>query len=144
MSARDQNITEIIAEFSELFAFARTRWARAAEDMHPELKGISLLMLQIIKRRGPVSATALGLKLDMDKAMVSRHVSQLRDLGFVDAEESPEDRRVQLLTVSGEGHALLTRLRDRSRAAYIERFEGWSADDVESLRRALHRFNFGE
>lgn len=141
MPDRETHITDIITEFGEIFAFARTRWARFAEEVEPELRGVSLMMLHLIARKGPVSATSIGQLLDMDKAMVSRHLSRLRDLGFVRAEESPEDRRVQLLTISDQGQQLLDRLHEQSAASYRDRFDGWSDDDLARLRHGLHRFN---
>lgn len=144
MTNREQGISDVVTEVSELIAFARSRWARAAEEVHPELRGITLMLLHLITKHGPVSAKTLGCKLDMDKALVSRHVSHLRDLGFVEAEESAEDRRVQLLTVSDEGRQLLKQFRERSQESYVERFDNWSLEEIELLRRGLHRFNTGD
>lgn len=134
-------VPEIIAEFSELFAFARTRWTRYAEEVHPELRGPGLLMLQMIKRKGPITATEIAQLLQMDKAMVSRQLAKLRELGFVDAEPSADDRRVILLTASDEAHRLVEEIRHRWGDAYHERFAGWDEHDLEALRSLLHRFN---
>lgn len=143
MSDREQQISEIITEFADIFSSARTRWMRYAAELHDELRGASLMMLQFVMRKGPISATELGHALDMDKAMVSRHVASLRDLGFIEATESEEDRRVQLLSASPQGLALLDRLHKRSAASYQARFEGWDVEELQRLREGLHRFNNG-
>lgn len=140
-AGREQRIAEIIAEFGDIFAFARTRWTRYAEEVHEELRGIGLMILQIVMRKGPISATEVGQLLDMDKAMVSRHVAKLRCLELLETEASAEDRRVQLLSVSARGGELLDRLHERSAEAYRERFDGWSVDELARLRDGLHRFN---
>lgn len=137
----DSRIAEIIAEFSEVFAYARTRWARFAEEVHPELKGVGMIVLQFIVKKGPVTATRIAQMLDMDKAMVSRQVSKLRELGMIDAEPAPEDRRVVLLTASTSAVELLDGLRDRWAHGYHERFRGWTLDELEVMRDGLHRFN---
>lgn len=137
----DHTISEIIAEFSEVFAFARTRWAWYAEEVHPDLKGVGMMVLQTILRKGPITATALTQMLDMDKAVVSRQVSKLRQLGLIDAEPSAEDRRVTRLSVSPEATHTLNDIRGRIAHAYQEQFTGWSDSDLEQLRSALHRFN---
>ena len=139
-SHRD-GISEIISEFSEVFAFARTRWARYAEEVDPELKGVGIMVLQLILRKGPITATDISQMLDMDKAMVSRQITKLRDLGLVETEPAPEDRRVVLLTPSAKAEELLGAIRQKWAHAYHERFAGWSPDDLEHLRAALHRFN---
>ena len=52
---REEVISEIISEFSQSFAAARTRWTRFAEEVHPELRGPGMMILQTILRRGPVT-----------------------------------------------------------------------------------------
>ncbi|MFT4232437.1 MAG: MarR family transcriptional regulator [Leucobacter sp.] len=140
-SPEEQLISAIISEFSEFFAFARSRWTSHANDAHPELKGVGMMVLQLIARKGPVTATGISQMLGMDKALVSRQIAQLRELDLVVAEPAPEDRRVVLLTTTPEAGELLDRLRERWRHLYHERFVGWSAADLEQLRAGLHRFN---
>ncbi|QYM77018.1 MarR family winged helix-turn-helix transcriptional regulator [Leucobacter luti] len=134
-------VGEIISEFSEVIAFARSRWTRYAEDVHPELRGVGLIMLQIIVRKGPLTATGIAQMLDMDKAVVSRQIAKLRELGLVEAESAPEDRRVMLLTASTKAQTLLDGIRVKWAGAYHERFIGWTEAELEQLRFGLHRFN---
>jgi DNA-binding MarR family transcriptional regulator len=139
--SRDEMIPEIISEFSQMFAAAKSRWTRLAEEIHPDLRGPGMMILQTILRHGPVTATGIGGMLDMDKAMVSRQVTQLRNLGLVDAKEADSDRRVILLTVSTAAHDSIELLHSRSAAEYRARFEGWEDDELAQLQRLLHRFN---
>ena len=134
-------ISDIIAEFSEVFTFARTRWARYAEEVDPELKGVGIMMLQVIQRKGPISATGISQLLNMDKAMVSRQIAKLRELELVDTRAAEEDRRVLLLTPSAKAEELLSAIRQKWAHSYHERFAGWSPDELEQLRASLHRFN---
>ncbi|SJM61087.1 MarR family winged helix-turn-helix transcriptional regulator [Gulosibacter sp. 10] len=139
--SRDDRIAEIIAEFSEVFAASRANWARYAEEVHPDLRGTSMLILQIVLRKAPVTATELSQILEMDKATVSRQVSKLRELGLVEAEPSEEDRRVTVLTVSESASELLQRIRERWARSYHERFVGWDLEELARLQEALRRFN---
>lgn len=134
-------IPDVIAEFGQVFAFARARWARYAEQIHPELRGVGMMMLQTISRKGPVTATELGRLLDMDKALVSRQVTKLRDLDLVLAQNDQADRRVVLLTVSEHGAAALSELHRELADAYERRLEGWEESDITTLVQLLHRFN---
>ncbi|QZY51139.1 MarR family winged helix-turn-helix transcriptional regulator [Leucobacter tenebrionis] len=140
-SPRDERVSQIISEFSEVFAFARSHWASYAQEVDSELKGVGMIVLQLVFRKGPVTATALSQMLDMDKAVVSRQIAKLRELGLVEAEASPEDRRVILLTATAHAGELLERIRRQWAHAYHERFADWSAEDLEQLRAGLHRFN---
>lgn len=134
-------IAGIISEFSEVLAFSRTRWARSAEQAHSELSGASIMMLQFIYRKGPVTATGLSQILDMDKSIVSRQVAKLRELDLIVETESPDDRRVTLLTASDEAKKIMDRIRELWASSYRERFAGWSEGELEALREGLHRFN---
>lgn len=140
-AARDEAIPEIIAEFSQVFAFARTRWARYAEEVHPELKGVGLMVLQTIIRKGPVTATGLAGLLDMDKATVSRQVAKLRSLQLVEATAAEADRRVTLLTASPAAQTAMDELHAQTAAAYRARFADWGDAELAQLRAMLHRFN---
>lgn len=137
----DHLIPEIIAEFSQVFAFARTRWARYAEEVHPDLRAPGMMILQTILRRGPITATGIGKLLNMDKAMVSREVAKLRRLELVDAQEAESDRRVILLTASPAAHSTVDGLQSRTAAEYRVRFADWSGDELAQLQSLLHRFN---
>lgn len=134
-------IRDIAGEFAAAFAFARSRWAGHAGNVHPDLKGVGLMVLQRITRCGQITATEVAQHLDMDKATVSRQVNKLRELGLVGVAPTVEDKRVQLLTLSAEGAAAVEELRGRMASDYAERFAGWDESDLAHLRALLHRFN---
>lgn len=136
-----QLITEVIAEFSEVFAFARTRWSRHSQDIHSELGGIGMIVLQVIYRKGSITATELSRTLDMDKSLVSRELAKLRDLDLIDAAPSAHDGRVTMLSCSAEAKRLVDQFRQLTAQEYRERFAGWSDEELAELKAALHRFN---
>lgn len=138
---RGHTLDELIAELTALYSQARTNWVRAAEDVHPQLKGLGLLMLQMIARRQPITATEIGSILDMNKAAVSRQLSRLREMNMVSCVDSAEDRRMTLITITQVGLDLLDELRGRSADNYRERFADWPESDLEQLLTLLHRFN---
>lgn len=139
--SRDETIPQIISEFSQVFAAARSRWARYAEEIHPDLRGPGLMILNTIIRRGPITATGLGRVLDIDKATISRQVSKLREYGFVDARAAESDKRVVLLTSTDTARAALDSVHAETATEYSQRFEEWSDDELELLGDMLHRFN---
>lgn len=137
----DDLVAGIIAEFSQVFAFARTRWSRYAEEVHPDLRGVGMMILQTIIRRGSITATELSQLLDMDKSVISRQVSRLRDLELIEARPAEEDRRVILLSATPSAESTIEALRSKTAYAYHERFTDWSDDDLDRLNTLLHRFN---
>ncbi|MBO1900555.1 MarR family transcriptional regulator [Leucobacter weissii] len=134
-------IPGIIGEFSQAFAFARVRWARYAEEIHADLSGVDMMTLQVIQRKGPLTATQLRQLQHTDKAVVSRQLSKLRRLGLVVAEPSAEDRRAALLTTTPEARERLHELHRRIAEDYRRRFAEWSEEDLGLLRELLRRFN---
>lgn len=134
-------VLDVIAEFSEVFAFVRSRWAGYTEQIHPELANGSLFVLQLILRKGPISATELGHRLRMDKATISRQVALLRKLELVDTQPAAEDRRVTLLTGTELARTRLAEVRGKMSEDYRRRFEGWQTEELDQLYELLHRFN---
>lgn len=131
-------------EFAGVFAFSRGRWARYAEELHEDLRVVSIMVLQTVMRREKITATELGAALDMDKAMVSRQVSKLRSLGLVCAFPDENDGRVTWLSLTESGKQSLHALHAKLGDAYRERLGGWSESDLVSLKELLLRFNGSE
>lgn len=140
-STRDSLIPEIISEFSEVFAFSRARWAQFAEEIHPELRGLGLMVLQTIRRRGPITATEIAHSLMLDKSVVSRQITKLRQIDLILAKPSEEDGRVILLTVTEQTLHAIERLQSLNANAYSTRFQDWTDDELTQLQSLLHRFN---
>lgn len=134
-------IKQIVAEFSEIFTFMRTRWFELASDIHPGLSKTLIPTLLTIERHGPVTATELIEHLRSEKTSVSKQVAQLRQFGLVDAVVSAEDRRVTLLSLTDTAQQKITDVRARLAQVYRERFAGWTDDEIDTLRGSLHRFN---
>lgn len=134
-------ISSIIAEFSDVFAFSRKGWTRFAEELSPELSAVGMIVLHFVIRKGPVTATGISQTLDMDKSIVSRQIAKLRDLTLIDTVETPEDRRVQLITGTEKGTKVIDHIRGLWANAYREQFAGWSDDELGALHTGLHKFN---
>lgn len=134
-------IKQIIAEFSEIFTFMRTRWFELASDIHPGLSKTLVPTLLTIERYGPVTATELIEHLRSEKTSVSKQVAQLKQFGLVDAVVSAEDRRVTLLSLTDTARQKITEVRARLAKVYRERFAGWTEGEIDALRGSLHRFN---
>lgn len=141
--SRNELIPEIISEFSQVFAAARTRWAKYADEVHPELRGPGLMMLRTIMRHEPITATGLAGLMGLDKAAVSRQVTRLRQLGLIDATPAESDKRVVLLSASEAGRTALDGSHAFTAEAYRARFADWDTEQLRQLHGLLHMFNEG-
>lgn len=137
----EELIGSIVTEMSSTMARSRVQWDRLVSNLVPELKGMNLVVLHAVMHRAPVNATELSTRLDVDKATLSRQITKLREVGLVQADPSPADGRIQLLTLTEKAQDLLAEARTQWVQAYRERFDGWSDDDLARLRDGLRRFN---
>lgn len=112
-----------------------------ARAVHPDLQGVSYLMLGYLSQHDPMRASALCSVFAMDKGAVSRQVQHLLDLGLVDRTPDPEDGRATLISVSDEGVRRLADVADHRRRLLAERLGDWTAADLEQLGALLSRYN---
>lgn len=138
---KNETISEIISEISEVFAFGRSRWQKFATEVEPDLTGADFILLSTISRMQPVTAKQLACTLAMDKAAVSRSLTKMREMALVSSEASADDGRVHLLSTTAKADARLTAIREKWAQSYHERFADWDVPSLASLRDSLHRFN---
>ncbi|UUT34911.1 MarR family winged helix-turn-helix transcriptional regulator [Microbacterium elymi] len=97
----------------------------------------------MIDRRGPITLSALAERLEADKGMLSRAVSELEGLGLVERTVDPTDGRIRLITVTADGHARL----EAARVPYFDRLDDvltdWPVDSVRQLSRLLEALTSG-
>jgi len=128
-------------EIDLLLRRSRAISTRLAGQLHPDLDGAAYGLLALLEDAGPLRASDLVARLGLDKSTVSRQVSTLVELGFVDRAADPADGRAQVLTPSAEGSARLAEIRDVRRARWEADLSGWPAEDVATLGELLNRLN---
>lgn len=93
-----------------------------------------LLHLQV---SGRVSSSALARNMGVSRAAVSKRVSWFTSRGLVDSGQAPSDQRVLTLAVTSRGKALAAQMSDLLEKRFRERFEGFTAVDLDELHRTL-------
>jgi DNA-binding MarR family transcriptional regulator len=102
MATHGRDIVQLAAEFELSFS---------------QMKG----MHSLYSVAEPVSVKELGDLLGLSLAAMSRAAEGLVQRGLVDRHEDPADRRIKRLTLTGEGRAVVQKLRE-VRLAGIETF----------------------
>src|SRR6478672_764981 len=88
----------------------------------------------------PKRTTELATCLHADTSTISRQVTSLVEVGFVERTQDPEDRRATILVATDAGRAAFAAMqRDRDRLM-TQVLAEWSARDVATLVRLLARF----
>lgn len=110
-----------------------------APRVHPQVDPVGYpLMFDLTGEPRRVSEIAERVHLDV--STVSRQVSALVAQGLVSRIDDPRDGRAHMLTLTDEGRALLTTIRDRRNAWLDEVTSGWSEDDIATFDSLLRRF----
>jgi len=95
------------------------------------------LVMLALWEKSPRSVRELGEELQLDPATLSPLLKRLEGLGYVARRRSTDDERVLEITATDAGRAL----RDQAETIpprIVEQL-GMSLDELETLRRSLHR-----
>jgi DNA-binding MarR family transcriptional regulator len=125
------------AELPSRLRLAITRMARrlrqeAGSDLGPS----QVAALATIERHGPLAPSELADWERIKRPTATRVLARLEKAGLVDRVPDPTDGRSSIVSASGEGRALLRRLRQRKTAYLATRVRELPAEDVEALARA--------
>lgn len=72
---------------------------------------VNLKYLFIIERNQGINLNEIATELNIDKAMVTRGIKKLVDLGYVNKNQDENDTRAYKLTLSDKGNQILNSLR---------------------------------
>ena len=104
--------------------------------------GMTGMQFAILKHLADASAQTsadLCRLLHYDAGSMTRLVDRLEEKGLIRRERSEDDRRVVSLRVTGAGKAVLPRLRDSAARVAQRMLTGFTAPEVNHLRRLLDR-----
>jgi DNA-binding MarR family transcriptional regulator len=121
-----------LAQNASFSAFSRL----AEEDgLKPGHYGV----LQIVAENDRITQTLLSAACGRDKSTLSPIISDLEKRAFLYRERSKIDRRVQFITLTSEGKALLTRLASHAKAHDASIAALMSAEEKSLLIMLLNR-----
>jgi DNA-binding MarR family transcriptional regulator len=134
---RDEAIQALQGSFSELITVFRRLISEAADTASPGMLPGTFKVLSAIQRTGPVTLSVLAERLHSDKGLVSRSVSELETLGFVERAADPADRRSRLIAVTPLGRERLELARAPHHGRLTQALEGWSVEDIRHAATVL-------
>lgn len=89
----------------------------------------------ILNIQGPKSQSDVAKRLRVEPATVTRMVDILSKEGLVERAPAPNDRRVNLLSISPKGEIVLERIFDVYDALRHHMLDGLNAEDIETMHR---------
>jgi DNA-binding MarR family transcriptional regulator len=98
------------------------------------------VMLARLGVEGDVRVSDLADRMGLDVSTVSRQAQQLEATGLLERRPAPGDRRVAVLSLTGEGRRVLRKLRAERHRLLEAMLGGWAERDRERLGALLERF----
>jgi len=116
-------------------AIARTA-RRLRQETGSELSPSLSSALATVERHGPLTPSELAERERVQRPTATRLVARLEEDGLVTRTADPSDGRSFLVAVTGEGRALLARMRRRKDAYLAERLKRLDPSERATLAEA--------
>lgn len=107
---------------------------------HPSADQASVHLLHALEAE-PLRIGALAEAVHSDISTVSRQTSALTAGGLVTKVSDPDDRRVQLVALTDEGHKLTASLREQRSAWMQDLLADWDTDEAQEFMRYLDKLS---
>lgn len=107
-----------------------------------ELNDSDFRILEALLHKGPLPVNVIGPKVNLNPGSVSVAVDRLYERDLVKREESPDDRRVRMVSLTTKGKRLVSAAFQRHAAMIDDLFSALSAEEralLESLLKRLGR-----
>jgi DNA-binding MarR family transcriptional regulator len=129
--------TIAVTEIAIQLRFGITRTARRLrQEAGGSLSPSQSAALATIERHGPLTPSELAAREQVQRPTVTRVLARLEEAGLVERAGDPADRRSTLVTITGDGRALLAAQRTRKDAYLAKRLAALSPEDRATLARA--------
>jgi DNA-binding MarR family transcriptional regulator len=99
------------------------------------------LLLRTLERIGPASINTIAAAIGLDGSTVTRQVSTMKELGLVERQVNPGDRRSCIISPTAAGRAIMRQMRRQRRTNLDSVTSDWSEDDRTTLGRLLAKLN---
>jgi MarR family transcriptional regulator, 2-MHQ and catechol-resistance regulon repressor len=96
-------------------------------------------ILEALLSKGPLPVNTIGPKVDLTPGSISVAVERLFDKGLVSRVESPEDRRVRVVSLTPKGKELIVPVFRKHAAEIRKVFADASPKEVRSLEAILKK-----
>ncbi|WP_026889020.1 MarR family winged helix-turn-helix transcriptional regulator [Clostridium beijerinckii] len=129
-------------ELNALISASHALNVKTAARFDSTLQPAAFLLVRWLFSFGPTSATVLAESTAMDRSSVSRLVNQLKKLGYVQSEISPNDRRGILLSLTELGRQKTIDALKEKESLFYERISKWDDSKLKQFTEMLRDFNY--
>ncbi|QNE13699.1 MarR family winged helix-turn-helix transcriptional regulator [Pseudarthrobacter sp. NBSH8] len=124
-----------------IFDLQRVVRCVAAASFRGQDTGVALQGVLRFVGEGESRATHLAERLGVSAPVLSRHIADLEELGYVIRRQDPDDGRAQLVALSPAGQDKLRQIEERRAATLQDYLSDWSQEDAEDTARILTKLS---
>ena len=122
-----------------IFDLQRAVRCVAAMNVRGQDTGVALQGVLRFVGEGESRATQLAARLGVSAPVLSRHIAELEEQGFVVRRPDPLDGRAQLIALSPSGIEKLRAIEDQRTSTLQGLLLGWTEDDAEETAQTLRK-----
>ncbi|QHK21705.1 MarR family transcriptional regulator [Pseudarthrobacter psychrotolerans] len=113
----------------------------AAASFRGQDTGVALQGVLRFVGEGESRATQLAERLGVSAPVLSRHIADLEEQGYVIRRQDPDDGRAQLVALSPAGVDKLRKIEEHRTATLQDYLSDWSQEDAEDTARILAKLS---
>ncbi len=140
---RDAAVQALEGSFAELIGVFRRVITQTADAASPGMLPGTYKVLSALHRLGPTTLSTVAEHLSADKGLISRSISELEGLGFLERTPDPADRRSRLIALTPLGQERLEAARAPHSGRLAAALVDWSVDDIRHATSLLHALASG-
>ncbi|WP_423922594.1 MarR family winged helix-turn-helix transcriptional regulator [Frigoribacterium sp. 2-23] len=138
---REGLMASVVDEIGTMLVQAKRTIADAASRFDDDVAPAAFFVLRYVSKHGPCTSGDIVKAMSSDKSSVSRHVTALREAGFVHVDADQADGRVLRLTTTPKAEQRILELRHENRAMFRSHVDDWTDAELTEFRDWLSRFN---
>jgi MarR family 2-MHQ and catechol resistance regulon transcriptional repressor len=96
-------------------------------------------ILEVLLNKGPLPVNTIGPKVNLTPGSISTAVDRLVERGLVSRVESPEDRRIRVVSLTAKGKALIAPIFRKHAAEIRNVFADASPKELRALEATLKK-----
>lgn len=138
---KTESVLALEAQLRVLSRRVRRAVAERACALDPQIGEVGFAVADQLYRLGEQRQRDLVASLAIEKAAVSRAITQLVDLGLAVRDVDPADGRGHVVALTDVARDRLGALLRERRSWFLEKMAGWSTEDLDAFVGMLERYN---
>lgn len=123
----------------QIFDLQRVVRCVAAANLRGQDTGVALQGVLRFVGEGESRATDLAERLGVSAPVLSRHIAELEEQGYISRRQDPDDGRAQLVALTRRGADNLRQIEAQRTSTLQDYLRDWSQEDAEETAKALKK-----